>query len=87
MAQTQQKVGKTVNVTHLQIIQNDRRRSFIKILRELGGKACLREVVRRIAEVEGEPARGLTELEFLSESNINVKKLEELELSVNLGSA
>ena len=74
-----------MNVTHLQIIQNDRRRSFIKILRDLGGKACLREVVS--AEVEGEPARGLTELEFLSESNINVKKLEELELSVNLGSA
>ena len=47
-----------MNVKHLQIIQNDRRRSFIKILRDLGGKACLREVVRRIAEVEGEPTGG-----------------------------
>ena len=34
------------------IIQNFRRRTLITTLRELGGKACLREIVRRIAEKE-----------------------------------
>jgi len=37
-------------VEPLQIIQNARRRAFIKVLIDLGGEATLREVIRRVAK-------------------------------------
>ena len=40
------------DVKPLQILQNPRRRMVIKVLREVGGTACLREVVRRVATME-----------------------------------
>ncbi len=40
-----------VNLFH--VLQNSRRRMVIKVLQDVGGAACLREVVRRLAEREG----------------------------------
>ena len=34
------------------LLSNPRRRLIIKVLEDVGGKACLREVVRRVAEME-----------------------------------
>lgn len=44
-----------VKTEPLHILENPRRRAFITVLRDLGGKACLREIVARIAEGEGLP--------------------------------
>jgi len=46
-------VAEQVEGDYLQLIQNFRRRAFIKILKDLGGEAHIREVVRRIAKFEG----------------------------------
>jgi len=46
-------VADQVESDYLQLIQNFRRRTFIKILKDLGGEAHIREVVRRIAKFEG----------------------------------
>ncbi|PVX24469.1 MAG: hypothetical protein CW716_09980, partial [Candidatus Bathyarchaeum sp.] len=39
-----------MKVEPLQIIQNPRRRAVLKVLRELGGEATLREVIWRVAK-------------------------------------
>ena len=45
-----------MRVEPLHIIQNNRRRAFLLVLKDLGGEACLREVVRRVAKLEGKPS-------------------------------
>jgi len=53
-------LNRQVNTKPLKILQNSRRMMVINVLLELGGTACLREVVRRVATLEnGEaPDRG-----------------------------
>ena len=43
---------KISSIKPFQILQNSRRRMVIEVLREVGGTACLREVVRRVATME-----------------------------------
>jgi hypothetical protein len=64
-----------MKVETIHIIENARRRAVIKVLRELGGEACLREVVRRVAEVEGGSARGLTESVRVSMLQTHIPKM------------
>ena len=64
-----------MQVETIHIIENARRRAVIKVLRELGGEACLREVVRRVAEVEGGSARGLTESVRVSMLQTHIPKM------------
>lgn len=49
-----ERVKDAVTVDVYSIVQNSRRRALLKILRDLGGESCLREIVRRIAENEGD---------------------------------
>lgn len=53
-------LNQRVNTKPLKILQNSRRVMVIKVLLELGGTACLREVVRRVATLESgdTPDRG-----------------------------
>lgn len=62
----------------LYILSNSRRRSLIRVLRELGGVACLREVVRRVAEREGGPdvGRGLVKSVHVSLLQTHIPKME-----------
>jgi hypothetical protein len=52
---------KISSIKPFQILQNSRRRMVIEVLREVGGTACLREVVRRVATMENgaPPSRSL----------------------------
>lgn len=43
----------------LSLLSNPRRRMIITALQEVGGEACLREVARRVAEMEGGGGGGL----------------------------
>jgi hypothetical protein len=40
------------NFDSFKIVSNNRRRALLSVLEELGGKACLREIVKRVAERE-----------------------------------
>jgi len=53
--------SKISSIKPFQILQNSRRRMVIEVLREVGGTACLREVVRRVATMENgaPPSRSL----------------------------
>ena len=62
----------------LQILSNARRRALIRVLRELGGTASLREVVRRIAEREqgGDFDRKLLKSVHVSLVQSHIPKME-----------
>jgi len=62
----------------LQILSNSRRRALISILRELDGRAELREVVRRIAELEQGPDfdRKLRKSVYVSLIQTHIPKME-----------
>ena len=61
----------------LQILSNPRRRALIRVLRELGGTASLREVVRRIAERErGDFDRRLLKSVHVSLIQSHIPKME-----------
>ncbi len=48
-------ISKTVFSSDLlSVLNNPRRREIVTVLQELGGEACVREVVRRVAEMERE---------------------------------
>jgi len=61
--------------TVLHLLQNSRRRALLKVLRKVGGRSSLREVVRKIAEVEGVSARGLIESIRVSVLQTHIPKM------------
>jgi len=67
-----------LNVEPLEIVRNSRRRALLTVLRELGGEACLREVIRRIARDEGEfgVTRRLVKNIHVSMLQTHIPKLE-----------
>ena len=68
-----------VNNKPFRILQNPRRMMIIKVLRELGGTVCLREVVRRIATTEtgGNPDRNHRKSVYNSIVQNHLPKMEQ----------
>lgn len=61
----------------LHILQNSRRRALLKVLKDLGGDASLREVVRRITNLEGSGYdKGLSKSIHISMLQTHLPKLE-----------
>jgi hypothetical protein len=71
-------LNQRVNIKPFEILQNSRRMMIIKVLLQLGGTACLREVVRRIATLEngGTPSRGLRKSVYTSILQNHLPKME-----------
>jgi len=59
---------KSLSTKTFKILQNSRRMNVINVLQEVGGTACIREVVRRVATIENgaPPSRGLRKSVYTS---------------------
>lgn len=71
-------LNQQVNTKPFKILQNSRRMMIIKVLLQLGGTACLREVVRRIATLENgdTPSRRLRKSVYTSILQNHLPKME-----------
>ena len=69
--------SQTTRTDPIHIIQNPRRRLFIKVLVKLGGEASLRELVRRIAKMMGDPDdKKLVKNIYISMIQTHIPKME-----------